>query len=111
MLRQLAAAIGQLHHELPVQQAVNLRGVVNHTPEWQAWIYDNSFAGGVFRRRGQFRGHLEDKMGLLDILNTLGGTSGDPRARPAPNQGTGQATSQGMSPMAKALLALLAIYA
>src|SRR4029453_10054426 len=67
--------------------------------------------GGVFRRRGQFRGHLEDKMGLLDILNTLGGTSGDPRARPAPNQGTGQATSQGMSPMAKALLALLAIYA
>jgi uncharacterized protein YidB (DUF937 family) len=50
-------------------------------------------------------------MGLLDILNTLGGTSGDPRARPAPNQGTGQATSQGMSPMAKALLALLAIYA
>ena len=50
-------------------------------------------------------------MGLLDILNTLGGTSGDPRARPAPDQGTGQATSQGMSPMAKALLALLAIYA
>lgn len=50
-------------------------------------------------------------MGLLDILNTLGGTAGDPRARPAPNQGTGQATSQGMSPMAKALLALLAIYA
>ena len=50
-------------------------------------------------------------MGLLDILNTLGGTSGDPHARPAPNQGTGQATSQGMSPMAKALLALLAIYA
>jgi uncharacterized protein YidB (DUF937 family) len=88
-----------------------LRGLLNRTPEWQAWVYDNSFAGGVFRRRGQFRGHLEDKMGLLDILNTLGGTSGDPRARPAPNQGTGQATSQGMSPMAKALLALLAIYA
>jgi uncharacterized protein YidB (DUF937 family) len=76
-----------------------------------AWVYDNSFAGGLFRRRGQFRGHQEDKMGLLDILNTLGGTSEDPRARPAPNQGTGQATSQGMSPMAKALLALLAIYA
>jgi hypothetical protein len=31
--------------------------------------------------------------------------------RGEPNQGTGQVTSQGMSPMAKALLALLAIYA
>jgi uncharacterized protein YidB (DUF937 family) len=50
-------------------------------------------------------------MGLLDILNTIGaagGAASDPRPRPAP---TGQATSQGMSPMAKALLALLAIYA
>jgi uncharacterized protein YidB (DUF937 family) len=50
-------------------------------------------------------------MGLLDILNTIGaagGAASDPRARPAP---AGQATSQGMSPMAKALLALLAIYA
>jgi len=50
-------------------------------------------------------------MGLLDILNTIGAAGGapsDPRARPAP---TGQATSQGMSPMAKALLGLLAIYA
>jgi uncharacterized protein YidB (DUF937 family) len=49
-------------------------------------------------------------MGLLDILNTIGtgGAASDPRARPAP---TSQATSQGMSPMAKALLALLAIYA
>lgn len=45
-------------------------------------------------------------MGLLDILNSVqtGGVSNDPRARPAP-------TSQGMSPIAKGLLALLAIYA
>jgi len=49
-------------------------------------------------------------MGLLDILNTIStsGAASDPRARPAP---TSQATSQGMSPMAKALLGLLAIYA
>jgi len=50
-------------------------------------------------------------MGLLDILNTIGaagGAASDPRARAAP---AGQATSQGMSPMAKALLGLLAIYA
>jgi uncharacterized protein YidB (DUF937 family) len=50
-------------------------------------------------------------MGLLDILNTIGaagGAASDPRARTAP---AGQATSQGMSPMAKALLGLLAIYA
>jgi uncharacterized protein YidB (DUF937 family) len=53
-------------------------------------------------------------MGLLDILNTIGaaggagGAASDPRARPAP---AGQASSQGMSPMAKALLGLLAIYA
>src|SRR5262245_66400816 len=52
----------------------------------------------------------EADMGLLDILNTIGtsGAASDPRARPAP---TSQATSQGMSPMAKALLGLLAIYA
>ena len=45
-------------------------------------------------------------MGLLDILNSVqsGGVADDPRARPA-------AGSQGMSPMAKALLALLAVYA
>ena len=45
-------------------------------------------------------------MGLLDILNSIqaGGVSNDPRARAAP-------ASQGMSPTAKALLALLAIYA
>ena len=45
-------------------------------------------------------------MGLLDILNSIqaGGVSNDPRARTAP-------ASQGMSPTAKALLALLAIYA
>ena len=50
-------------------------------------------------------------MGLLDILNTIGapgGAASDPRTRAAP---AGQATSQGMSPMAKALLGLLAIYA
>ena len=41
-------------------------------------------------------------MGLLDILNSIqaGGVSDDPRARGAP-------ASQGMSPMAKALLAHL----
>ena len=45
-------------------------------------------------------------MGLLDILNSIqgGGVSNDPRARTAP-------ASQGMSPTAKALLALLAVYA
>jgi uncharacterized protein YidB (DUF937 family) len=45
-------------------------------------------------------------MGLLDILNSIQtrGVSNDPRAQPAP-------ASQGMSPMAKALLALLAVYA
>src|SRR6516164_9341686 len=48
----------------------------------------------------------ESDMGLLDILNSIqaGGVSDDPRARGAP-------ASQGMSPMAKALLALLAVYA
>lgn len=52
-------------------------------------------------------------MGLLDILNTIQNAgASDPRARPAPTgPATGQATSQGMSPMAKALLALLAVYA
>jgi uncharacterized protein YidB (DUF937 family) len=50
-------------------------------------------------------------MGLLDILNGIASSS-DPRARPAPTgPGTSQAGSQGMSPMAKAMLALLAIYA
>jgi uncharacterized protein YidB (DUF937 family) len=53
-------------------------------------------------------------MGLLDILNTIqnAGAAGSPRPQPAPTgPRTGQATSQGMSPMAKALLALLAFYA
>jgi hypothetical protein len=31
-----------------------LRGLLNRTPEWQAWVYDNSLAAGVFRRRGNF---------------------------------------------------------
>jgi uncharacterized protein YidB (DUF937 family) len=45
-------------------------------------------------------------MGLLDILSSIqaGSVSNDPRAQTAP-------ASQGMSPTAKALLALLAIYA
>jgi uncharacterized protein YidB (DUF937 family) len=45
-------------------------------------------------------------MGLLDILHDIqgGGVSNDPRAQAAPAR-------QGMSPMAKALLGLLAIYA
>jgi len=46
-------------------------------------------------------------MGLLDILNSIqggGGGANDPRAQAAPAR-------QGMSPMAKALLGLLAIYA
>src|SRR5262245_36260352 len=45
----------------------------------------------------------EADMGLLDILNSVpaGGVSNDPRARAAP-------PGQGMSPTAKALLALLA---
>src|SRR3954467_11944033 len=54
-------------------------------------------------------------MGLLDILNTIqntlppgGGTPSDPRTRPVPGSAAG---GQGMSPMAKALLALLAVYA
>src|SRR5260370_25216783 len=51
-------------------------------------------------------GSQEADMGLLDILNSVpaAGVSNDPRARAAPR-------SQGMSPTAKALLALLAIYA
>jgi uncharacterized protein YidB (DUF937 family) len=51
-------------------------------------------------------------MGLLDILNSIqtGGGAADPRPAPT-SRGTTQAASQGMSPMAKALLALLAIYA
>jgi hypothetical protein len=28
--------------------------VLNRTPEWQAWVYDNSLAAGVFRRKGNF---------------------------------------------------------
>ena len=51
-------------------------------------------------------------MGLLDILNSIGAGAGDPRTRPAQaGPATGQAGSQGMSPMAKAMLALLAMYA
>jgi uncharacterized protein YidB (DUF937 family) len=51
-------------------------------------------------------------MGLLDILNSIGNAASDPRTRPAPaGPATSQAGSQGMSPMAKAMLALLAIYA
>jgi uncharacterized protein YidB (DUF937 family) len=51
-------------------------------------------------------------MGLLDILNSIGAGAGDPRTRPASaGPATGQAGSQGMSPMAKAMLALLAMYA
>src|SRR5438477_1435557 len=49
-------------------------------------------------------GHQESDMGLLDVLNSIqgGGASSDPRA---------QSAQAGMSPMAKALLALLAVYA
>ena len=52
-------------------------------------------------------------MGLLDILNSIGSAASDPRTRPASaGPATSQAgSSQGMSPMAKAMLALLAIYA
>ena len=51
-------------------------------------------------------------MGLLDILNSIGSAASDPRTRPAPaGPAASQAGSQGMSPMAKAMLALLAIYA
>lgn len=47
-------------------------------------------------------------MGLLDILNSIQSGGVDPRARRAPMP-AGQ--SQGMSPIAKALLGLLAVYA
>ncbi len=49
-------------------------------------------------------------MGLLDILASIqtGGTASDPRARSAPGPAS---ASQGMSPIAKAMLALLALYA
>jgi uncharacterized protein YidB (DUF937 family) len=54
----------------------------------------------------------------MDILNTIqnSGAASDPRARPAPttqgsSQGANQGANQGMSPIAKALLALLAVYA
>ena len=95
-----------------------VRGGLNRTPEWQAWVHDNGPAAGMFRRRDEFTGSQEDKMGLMDILNTIqnSGAANDPRTRPAPpsqgtRQGTNQGTSQGMSPIAKALLALLAVYA
>jgi uncharacterized protein YidB (DUF937 family) len=68
----------------------------------------------MFQRRDEFRGQQEDQMGLMDILNTIqnSGTASDPRARPAPTtQGSSQGANQGMSPIAKALLALLAVYA
>jgi uncharacterized protein YidB (DUF937 family) len=54
-------------------------------------------------------------MGLLDILNTIqntfppGGMPVDPRGPTSP--GSAGAQSQGMSPLAKALLGLLAVYA
>jgi uncharacterized protein YidB (DUF937 family) len=51
---------------------------------------------------------LEADMGLLDILNSIQTGGADPRAQSAP---TSQGTSQGMSPIAKALLGLLAMYA
>src|SRR5262249_3942115 len=54
-------------------------------------------------------------MGLLDILNSIqgsmppgGGMSTNPRGQPAPGSAAG---GQSMSPMAKALLGLLAVYA
>jgi len=47
-------------------------------------------------------------MGLLDILNSIQDSSADPRARPGP---ASQGTDQGMPPIAKALLELLAAYA
>src|SRR6516165_11671354 len=53
-------------------------------------------------------------MGLLDdILKTIqtSGAPADPRAKPVPAPAPGAKPSQSMSPMAKALLALLAIYA
>ena len=51
-------------------------------------------------------------MGLLDILTSIGAGAGDPRTRPAPaGPAPSQAGGQGMSPMAKAMLALLAMYA
>lgn len=51
-------------------------------------------------------------MGLLDILTSIGAGAGDPRTRPAPaGPAPSQVGSQGMSPMAKAMLALLAMYA
>jgi uncharacterized protein YidB (DUF937 family) len=68
-------------------------------------------------RRDDFvgRGKLQEAdMGLLDILNSIqgslppgGGMPTNPRGQPMP----GAAESQGMSPMAKALLGLLAVYA
>lgn len=53
-------------------------------------------------------------MGLLDeVLKTIqaGGATSDPRRTPAPAPSPGGTASHGMSPMAKVLLALLALYA
>jgi uncharacterized protein YidB (DUF937 family) len=65
----------------------------------------------IFAGRGKLQ---EADMGLLDILNSIqgsmppgGGMPTNPRGQPMP----GSADSQGMSPMAKALLGLLAVYA
>ena len=59
--------------------------------EWQAWVHDNGLAAGMFRRRDEFRGHQEDKMGLMDILNTHS-NSGQRSAHPSAPTGPG--TSQ-----------------
>src|SRR5438552_3845882 len=80
-------------------------------PRWQwpisraAALQPSSSRAMVEPGRGQSkRPAQEADMGLLDILNSIQTGGADPRAQSAP-------TSQGMSPIAKALLGLLAAYA
>src|SRR5712692_1508173 len=82
-------------------------GHVGHRPPSLAALQPSSFGAMVRHRGGASR---ETEMGLLDILASIqtGGTASDPRARSAPGPAS---ASQGMSPIAKAMLALLALYA
>jgi uncharacterized protein YidB (DUF937 family) len=97
---------GNTAERTPPLREANLQGLASK-------VLHPSCCGAMILRDG---GKLQEAdMGLLDILNSIqgslppgGGTPTDPRAQPAPGSAAG---GQGMSPMAKALLGLLAVYA
>jgi uncharacterized protein YidB (DUF937 family) len=62
----------------------------------------------IFAGRGKLQ---EADMGLLDILNSIQGSLPPGGGMPTNPRAGSAAESQGMSPMAKALLGLLAVYA